>query len=61
MAKRGRRFEMLLHERDDIRARLVRDIYGNMTLSDVFRAGLVALCRQLGLEKDFPDDRFIKK
>jgi hypothetical protein len=52
---------MLLHERDDIRARLVRDIYGNMTLSDVFRAGLVALCRQLGLEKDFPDDRFIKK
>lgn len=48
--------------RDEDRARLemIRDTLG-LSMAGAFRASLVAMCRQMGFEKEFSNDLLRKK
>lgn len=50
-----RRVHVRLREKDWIRLELISDTFG-VSRSDAFRAALVAMCRQLGFEKEFSTD-----
>lgn len=52
MKEPKRRIHVSLREKDWIRLELVADTFG-VSRSDAFRASLVAMCRQLGFEKEF--------
>lgn len=54
-----RKIHVRVREVDRRRVEMIRDTLG-VSMAGAIRAALVALCRQLGFEKEFPED-FLKK
>jgi hypothetical protein len=50
-----RRATIRLRAKDQERVDIVRGVYDGLNITQVIRMGLMALCRQLGFEKD-PQD-----
>ncbi len=56
---KNRKIHVRCREEDRVRLELIRDTLG-VSMAGAVRASLVAMSRQLGFEKEFPDD-FLKK
>ena len=59
MSKRGKRIYVRLRDEDRARAELIKSALG-LSISAVVQIALVALGRQMGMEKEFPED-FLRK
>ena len=51
-----RKTTIRVRHQDQARIDIVRGVFDGLSLTQVFRMGLVALCRQLGFEKELPPD-----
>jgi hypothetical protein len=51
-----RKTSIRLREKDQERVEMVRGVFEGLSMTQVFRMGLMALCRQLGFEKEPPTD-----
>lgn len=60
MSKRGKRVYVRLRELDCDRAHLIQNALG-LSMSAVVQLALVALGRQMGMDKEFPDNFLNKK
>lgn len=58
MSERNR-IEILLRDQDRDRIEMIQGIWG-LSISDVVRMGIIALSKQMGYEKDMPND-FLKE
>lgn len=56
---KGLRIEVRVRSKDRQRLELISETLG-ISMAGAFRASLVAMCRQLGFEKEFSED-FLKK
>ena len=59
MSKRGKRIHIRLRDEDITRAELIKSALG-LSISSIIQLSLVALGRQMGMEKEFPED-FLRK
>lgn len=55
-----RKIHIRIREQDRMRLEMIRDTLG-VSMAGAFRASLMALCRQMGFEKELPDDYLKKK
>lgn len=60
MSKRGRRIYVRLRDMDYERVGLIQTALG-LSVSAVMQLAIVALSRQMGMEKEFPEDFLNKK